>query len=312
MLTFERLKIWLTDPQIYEFYLGDFQLNGKYNAPYRDDPNASLQLKKSEEGVLYWRDYGKPYEFQKGSDAVALVEHMFDCSREEAIQIIWKEMIASDDVIPRVVVRPDTAKLPLKPFYREMQDWEYEYWGEHGISKDTLRLFNVHALTGLYKLDRLIWKSESGNPAYIYVFGRDKFKCYRPLDTTGHKFLGYNNSDVIEGWSQIPEKGDLLIVTKSMKDVMVLYEAGFVSCSPTSENSFRTIVNRAEELNKRFKKIIIFYDNDLPGITASEKLSSLTGWESIMIPVEEGIKDVSDWVRRDGYDKLNKFLKFKI
>lgn len=61
---------------------------------------------------------------------------------------------------------------------------------------------------------------------------------------------------MIQGARQISKDGDdLLIVQKSMKDVMLLYEFGVQSIAPMSENTSLS-EKVIEKLKTKFKRII--------------------------------------------------------
>ena len=70
---------------------------------------------------------------------------------------------------------------------------------------------------------------------------------------------------MIQGIHMIPKYGEYLVITKSLKDVMCLYNYNIPSIAPGSETSFISD-NQLSRLKQRFKKIIVFYDNDIPGI----------------------------------------------
>lgn len=67
----------------------------------------------------------------------------------------------------------------------------------------------------------------------------------------------------------LPKSGlDWIVVTKSLKDVMVLYEYGITAIAPCSENEFLTQA-QYDRLKKKYKQIYLFYDNDKPGLHAA-------------------------------------------
>jgi len=65
--------------------------------------------------------------------------------------------------------------------------------------------------------------------------------------------------------------GDYLVITKSLKDVMALYEFGIPAIAPCSENLFVTEAQYSR-LKAKFKRIYLLYDNDLPGVSATRKI----------------------------------------
>lgn len=69
----------------------------------------------------------------------------------------------------------------------------------------------------------------------------------------------------------LPKNGDYLVVTKSLKDVCVLYEYGIPAIAPCSENLFIT-ESQYNRLKDRFNKIFCLYDMDIPGVQAEKRI----------------------------------------
>ena len=67
--------------------------------------------------------------------------------------------------------------------------------------------------------------------------------------------------------------GDFLVITKSLKDVMALYEFGIPAIAPCSENLFLTEA-QYNKVKSKFKHIYLLYDLDLPGIRAAKKIKN--------------------------------------
>lgn len=71
------------------------------------------------------------------------------------------------------------------------------------------------------------------------------------------RFLTNWKASQIQGAKQLPkEGGDLLIIQKSMKDVMCLYELGIVAIAPNSENLFLSDT-QLDKVKSKFKRIIV-------------------------------------------------------
>lgn len=98
------------------------------------------------------------------------------------------------------------------------------------------------------------------------------------------------------------DKSDYLVITKSMKDVMCLYEFGISAIAPCSENQFLTR-DQYNKLLSRYKRLYLFFDNDLPGISNMRKLKKEFP-ELICLKLNrEDAKDISDYRKRFGYKK---------
>ena len=115
---------------------------------------------------------------------------------------------------------------------------------------------------------------------------------------------------------QLPRKGALCIITSSIKDVMVLRQHGFPAIcfngetygSTKGSDSGKVVAAIIEVLRKRFKRVMLFLDNDEAGIKASIK------WErNYSIPYAvlktPGLKDVSDYQKRNGPHKTFRTIK---
>jgi hypothetical protein len=180
-----------------------------------------------------------------------------------------------------------------------------EYWGQYGIDRTILKKFNVFPISFFWINDviqTLIYTKDS--PMYAYkIF--NKFKIYRPLSKFRKDKWRTNCSNLdLQGYEQLPETGDLLILTKSLKDVMVLYTLGYNAVALQSENDH---LNKSvyESLCERFKNIVIFFDNDEPGIKSAIKLSEqydmrYVHLDSVLHSVYN-IKDISDYIKDFGW-----------
>ena len=105
----------------------------------------------------------------------------------------------------------------------------------------------------------------------------------------------------------LPYKGDLLIVTKSLKDVIVLYNLGFTSVAPTSESSFLPNQYFLKQ-GERFSRIVIFFDTDATGLKKAKEFSEKFGIAYKYIPLEYKAKDISDFIEKNGVDSTKELL----
>ena len=142
---------------------------------------------------------------------------------------------------------------------------------------------------------------------YSYKFNNN-FKIYRPL---GDKYTKWRNNltqDDIQGYQQLPKKGDILIITKSLKDVMCLYEMGIPAISPSSESTWISDTT-LEALKKRFKRILVCFDRDNAGVKNLRKISLKTGLEPILVHKKFKAKDISDAIKLNGFETIKQWLE---
>lgn len=102
--------------------------------------------------------------------------------------------------------------------------------------------------------------------------------------------------------------GDYLVITKSLKDCMCLYEFGIPAIAPNSENLFITD-KQYQKLKQKYRKIFLFYDNDLPGITNANKIrKQYPDLKVIFIPRKYDAKDISDFRKKYGKKKTKQLI----
>ena len=87
-----------------------------------------------------------------------------------------------------------------------------------------------------------------------------------------------------------------------MKDVMTLYSLGITAIAPNSENLFMT-ENQYNKLKTRFKKLVLFYDNDLAGISNMNRIRKQFNIDCVWIPRKYKAKDISDFYLKYGREK---------
>ena len=298
-----RLKFYLTDSDIYEYYFGNFVLDKKYKSPFRKDPNPSFIFGLYKDRVT-WKDFGL-FE-SKGSDGIAFVCQLYGLEREEAIQLIWEEMVKGGN-IPKRKRTFIKKQNDLRIEHREISEDELYYWKRAFIKPELLDFFNIKAVAQATLDNSVLFESTKEDPAYAYLF-QDSFKTYRPVTKNkSKKFRGKGNGNTIEGWDQLPENADHLIITKSLKDVVVLRNMGYLAVSPPSENNIIPIIKNKDIINNRFNKVVILFDNDPTGIANAEFLNKETGWEVIFLTEQKDCYDTV--IANNGYGKLKEFFK---
>jgi len=145
-----------------------------------------------------------------------------------------------------------------------------------------------------------------GNPMFSYKV-YNHFKIYRPLADKHSKWRNNLTEYDIQGYKQLPKSGDVLFITKSLKDVMVLYELGYPAISPSSETTFISDIV-LKRLLKRFKHVFILFDRDVTGVRESRSQSLKTRLSAILVNKRYHAKDISDAVKLNGFNCIKKWL----
>ncbi len=160
-----------------------------------------------------------------------------------------------------------------------------------------------------------MFKYESPNQLVFGYYGGvnsegvELWRIYMPdKRSKKYKFISNWPGTKIQGGPQLPKDGgDYLCITKSLKDVATLYEFGVPAIAPCSENQFITDA-QLEKVKKKFKHIVVLYDNDLPGIAGLVRIKKKhPELKFAFIPRSMDAKDISDFRKLYG-DKKTKEL----
>lgn len=304
-ITLDWILSKVTEYDIYAKYIGQFKVGMIYNSPFRKDKNPSFGIYYSKRTKqLLFKDHGTG----ECGNVIKFVS-LFTGKTE------YNDILS--DIVDKLNITNNTKLVSSKQYIQptetvigvvrqEFNDVDINYWKQFNISINTLKKFNVNSIK--YYLCNGIVKGtyKRENPMYAYKV-YNNFKIYRPLADKYTKWRNNLTDYDIQGYEQLPQKGDMLFITKSMKDVMCLHEMGYPAVSPSSESTFLP-KDVLEQLKTRFKRIIILFDRDTAGVKRSRKLSRETGLEAMFINKKFKAKDVSDAVKANSFEEIKNWL----
>ena len=305
-ITLDYILSKVTEYDIYARYLGQFKIGFIYNSPFRKDKNPSFGIFRSRKtGKLLFKDHGNG----ECGDVIKFVELYTGVTNyNDLLNQIVKDMRITNKTVLKSTKESDKSDETVIGIVR--QDWtdiDKQYWSQFGISLKTLKKYNVSSIK-YYLCDGVVkgvYKDSS--PMYAYKV-YDRFKIYRPLADKYTKWRNNLTEYDIQGFEQLPSKGELLIITKSLKDVMCLYEMGYNAISPSSESTF--IPNDVlQNILKRFKRVLLCFDRDIPGCKNMRKISLKTGLKCMLVHKKWGAKDISDAIKKNGFETIKNWLK---
>lgn len=304
-ITLDWILSKVTEYDIYAKYIGQFKVGMIYNSPFRKDKNPSFGIYYSKRTKqLLFKDHGTG----ECGNVIKFVS-LFTGKTE------YNDILS--DIVDKLNITNNTKLVSSKQYIQptetvigvvrqEFTDVDINYWKQFNISINTLKKFNVNSIK--YYLCNGIVKGtyKRENPMYAYKV-YNNFKIYRPLADKYTKWRNNLTDYDIQGYEQLPQKGNILFITKSMKDVMCLHEIGYPAVSPSSESTFLP-KDVLEQLKTRFKRIIILFDRDVAGVKRSRKLSRETGLEAMFINKKFKAKDVSDAVKANSFEEIKNWL----
>lgn len=307
-----------SEEQIFSFYLRrDIQNKKLFRSPLRNDKNPTCSLFRNKSGTLIYKDFATGDYL----NCFGFVMKLFSCSYHEALDIIANDF----NIYPNPLINKNKGRIISKDIkiseketceiqvqIQDFTDSELRWWYKYGITLDILNKYNVYSCKYVWLNKQLFNESKQHFPIFGYYGskyqGKELWRIYYPKTKNSFKFMGNWPSKKIQGYEQLPKKGNLLIITKSLKDVMCLHSLGLAACAPCSETQFLSD-SMLSELKQRFKYIIVLFDNDSTGISFMNKQKKkhpelLYTW----IPRSLGAKDISDYYKENGRKKTSKLI----
>lgn len=308
----------VSEEQIFSFYLRrDIQNKKLFRSPLRNDKNPTCSMFRNNSGTVIFKDFATGDYL----NCFGFVMKLFNCSYHEALDIIANDFnichnplikknrgkIVSKDV---KVSEKETSEIQVQ--IQDFTENELKWWGKYGITLNILNKYRVYSCKYVWLNKQLFNESKQHFPIFGYYGnkyqGKELWRIYYPKTKNSFKFMGNWPSKKIQGYDQLPKKGNLLVITKSLKDVMCLHSLGITACAPCSETQFLTDA-MLSELKERFKYIIVLFDNDSTGISFMNKQKKkypelLYTW----IPRSLGAKDISDYYKANSKKKTIKLI----
>lgn len=282
--------------------------------PLRNDKNPTASFHRNSSGELIFHDFGTRFH----ENFIGVVMAKFHLSYKEALRKIAEDFGYVKTTRPLIkikhsdVVIQEKQETIIQIAPREFTAKELSWWESFGVSQSTLKKYKIFACQDIFLNGNYFGSSSEYNPMYGYYCGKkngvELWRIYMPKKKT-YRFLSNTPKSFIQGSKQLPDSGDLLVITKSMKDCAALYELGIPAIAPCSEVLFISKV-QLQALKKRFKHIIVFYDNDSAGIQSMRRIKKENpDLKFFWIPRKYGAKDTSDFIKKYGKEHTKECIE---
>lgn len=312
---------------IFRAYLPNVTGGKNFRSPFYDDKKASCTIYQDHSGVWRYKDFGNG---GSGGDAFWFVGELFGYKLSSQFPKILAQIVQDLNLPLDITTQESLAKAPIRPqvsvpssdlpFSQPSMTGKYsvqtqpftetdlEFWGKYGISQETLEQYGVSSLASFSSYNRkgqpyqLHYKSTE--PMYCYQLG-DSVKIYRPNSKVRFLNAGVRSRDHIFGYTQLPSKGEYVLLTGGEKDVLSLASHGFSAFCLNSETAHlpQTLL---QGLSDRFDAVGVLYDMDDTGIRQSqwiiENNPAVPNLFRIDLPLSgsKSEKDVSDYFSQGG------------
>lgn len=313
-LTKELIESKISQETLISNYYGVPIKKGLFCAKHRADSHPTCCYYKRN-GRIYIKDFGSDYY----GDWIYVVKQKFNCNYYDALAIAANDFdIQKIPHLNKNKVKISNESLSenkqsiIRVEIRDFQQYELDWWNKFGISLQTLKKFRVFSCKNIWINNHIIHLETNNQLVFGYYGGIkdgiEQWKLYWP-NNKKYKWLSNRDSSQLQGARMLPKSGgDLIIIQKSLKDVMLLYEFGIPSVAPNSENTFLSD-EQLMKLKSKFKRIIVWYDNDAPGKAYLEKIKKEhPELDYFYIPEDFKEKDFSDFYKKYGKDEATKFL----
>ena len=245
-LTFDWLFDRINQEDVYMKYFGFCQLNKKFCNPLRNDNKADCWF-YWHGGMLYFHDPA----WKQTYTCINVVMNNENCSYYKALNTVYDLFFSNHTVSNYVVTRNKEERKPkdIKVTIQQFTSTDIEYLKSYGITREFCKKAKWYSIKHYWINGEMFYTYNTYNPCIGYYFA-GKWKLYFYKSKT-YRFLSNTNKDIIQGWSMLPESGDLLVITKAFKDIGTLYEQGIPSIAPQAESILlsETIMS---ELKSRF------------------------------------------------------------
>lgn len=294
-------------------------IGAAYNSPIRSVSNADPDEAPSFglfTRVRAIKNMGKgdyPNEFLWKDQAIGVTGDIFELvrrlcglkSRRDAMFQVMADtgMIPGAKSAPIIDIRTKrfTGYADISIIPRQMYPEELHYWRKGNITQDILTRYAVQGVRAYWLYADQPFPRFGSSGCYAYQIW-DKYQLYFTKEEKRYKFRTDWTEVCVPGFLQLKYESDLLIITKSMKDIMVLASFGYEAISPRGENIMLPELCIAM-MKRKYKRILILFDNDM------KHKGDEYEFEKIYVPkIRPNDKDVYDYCCNHGPEKTRQML----
>jgi len=314
-LTLENVTQLLNGLEFFKRYVSDFPgLERSFSSPFREDKNPSCKVfERDGEYIMY------DYTSKETYGVVKFTMEYYGCTFGTALAHIDKEFnlgIASGESVSNLSRQTQALSTSNRKYSKRIQiksmSWgraHAHYWQQHGYDLGVVKKLGIVPISHY-------WISQGHRRSMVavkqigfaYTEWSPRYKIYLPHEEKGKKFASSTRGQNIQCGKFLPKEGEVLILTSSMKDCVFFWNAGIPAVAPQSESP-KLNKHFTEYIKKRFKQILIIYDNDYEGeenwgqINAKKLAEAHPTFKNVVLPPIA--KDPSEFALQMGYQNAH-------
>ncbi len=276
----DEIESKLSSLDIYQHYI-DIKITKipfKTISPFRkEEKNPSFGLYRNNNNKILWKDF----TLNDSGDVYSFVMKLHNVSFIKALWLIKDTLLHHNiTTLPSTqyvtdknnIVNQESSSVLITPYYYNDDDIPssyYKYWDKYKvITKKILFKNNVSCAKYIYFNNSLYCNYKSDDIIIVYKWKRKNkekiyYKIYKPMSKTNKWLSNFRGSSkwLVHGLNDMDISQHYIIITKSVKDKMVLEGLGFNAISVQNEGISipLEIINYLRSL---YSYIFVLYDND--------------------------------------------------
>jgi len=313
----------ISEYDVFKFYMPekDWKINQVTFSPFRNEKHPSFLI-GNRRGDLYFIDFA---DTDKRGDCFDFVQTLYHLSSvNEALIKVDKDFglgispgsVKGDykKIVGEYKQPEDLGKRYslIQAVTRKFTQEELDYWNQYHQSLEDLRANNVYSLKSVY-LNKLKFPIKDNELRFGYFYD-GHWKIYRPFADKKGKWVPNNVPITSMDGKDLIKDCDVAFINKSKKDFMVMKKVFPASCAVQNEGVACFSHENVEFLKSNSKRQILSFDSDITGVSNSQQITKLFGFDYCNVPrkyLKEGIKDWSDLAKAHGYEPIENYLKEK-
>lgn len=229
----------------------------------------------------------------------------YDKSKNTKVPLSLAEEIKRDKKLTIIDVQP-----------RLWDEIDIRYWGKYSLEIDDVVIGDVVPVYSYWINGQLVYNTSYADICYGYYGGERKedgaplWQLYHPFRKEA-KFI--TNYAALRA-KKLISKNEIGVLTKSVKDALVLYKLGVSTASLGAESMFPTKIE-LNKLDSIWNTKVIFTDFDYAGIRMANMLKKVS-YQPIFLTtgkansIDYRAKDISDFIERYKYKKTKELVEY--
>jgi hypothetical protein len=320
-LTKESILSKITEYDIFRWYMPtkSWKLNAVTYSPFRNESNPSFII-GNKWGSLSFVDFA---DMSKRGDCFEFVKLLFNLASLHDVLVKidsdfglgisskptgeYKQIVAEYKQ-PTDVKRYSFIQVVTRKFTNE----ELAYWNQYHQDIQDLKANNIYSIKKLY-FNKQLFPLKDSELRFGYFYD-GHWKIYRPHSDRKIKWVPNNVPITAMDGKQDITNCDTAFINKSKKDYMVMKKVFPCCCAVQNESIGCFSEENVQYIKDNSKRQILSFDSDVPGVTNSQQITQLFGFEYCNVPksyLKEGIKDWADLAKTHGLQVIEDYLKQK-